>query len=539
MKNIVLCSDGTGNKGGEGAPTNVYLLYHAVKLRDTERRQFAFYNNGVGTSSNKLIRAITGAFGIGLQADVADLYEYLGRHYAPGDNIFAFGFSRGAATVRAFAGMVEHCGLLRYNWSGAEHEYFDEDVFQDLLRKAMKAYKRRNKSDNNACLTEFEGAVSDSSFVLDRDAKIEILGIWDTVSALGWPQDWSAAVDGFFRLLERVTDAIAPHSFYNYEPNHVVKNVYHALAIDDERKTFHPKVWDETKAGPEDGLQHIEQVWFCGSHSNVGGSYERAGLAYVALDWMMEKAQLHKLELEESATADATDKANPYGKMTDSRDGLAIYYRYAVRDIAALTKGLLKHQPVKIHDSVVARIKRNSAGYAPTSLPFEVEVVKTRAEDTSLVVADREPSKAIQTAISKETHRANAAAIKSTTNWRSTLYTVLAESTFVVVLAALWFWNFPPFLDVTMAPPSMLHQHIAEVLFYVLPDMMTGLIIVSVLTYPWAFWGFCLFLFLFWVARRRALTNTRKACSNARNALLDSCFPPDAVSEASSDGPGS
>ena len=114
-KNIVLCSDGTGNKGGSGPDTNVFKIYNAVRINDIpadDRMQIVFYDNGVGTSKLSFLKALGGGLGLGFRHNVRDLYEFLGRNYADGDHVYIFGFSRGAATVRAFAGMLECCGLV-------------------------------------------------------------------------------------------------------------------------------------------------------------------------------------------------------------------------------------------------------------------------------------------------------------------------------------------------------------------------------------------------------------------------------------------
>ena len=124
-KNIVLCSDGTGNKGGSGNDTNVYKLYQAVDIHDSKQPQVTFYENGVGTNvdgealkQNKFWRALSGAFGFGFEQHVRDLYEYLAMNYQPGDRIYLCGFSRGASIVRAFAGMLHSCGLLNIHEIG-------------------------------------------------------------------------------------------------------------------------------------------------------------------------------------------------------------------------------------------------------------------------------------------------------------------------------------------------------------------------------------------------------------------------------------
>ena len=113
-KNIILCADGTGNKGGYTPDSNVYKIYNGIDIHDDGNKQIIFYDNGVGTAKNKYWRAASGAFGFGFGHNVRDLYEFLVKNYDPDDRVYLFGFSRGAATVRAFSGFVAACGLIRY-----------------------------------------------------------------------------------------------------------------------------------------------------------------------------------------------------------------------------------------------------------------------------------------------------------------------------------------------------------------------------------------------------------------------------------------
>ena len=357
-RNIVLFSDGTGNKGGTGSETNVFKLYNDVKGGKNNREQFVYYDNGVGTSTQAAFRAIGGATGLGFRRNVRDLYEFAARHYRSGADIYGFGFSRGAATMRAFAGMVHHCGLVQKHFKDVDGEEteLEEDDFQDRVDSAMATYKRRKEGDEP-----------------ERGARIkvdiEFLGLWDSVAALGFPQlPW----------LDSCINSIRRHKFYDYAPSGTVKHVFHAVAIDDERRTFWPLIWDEEKFKGT----YIEQVWFSGVHSNVGGGYPRSGLANVTLKWMIERIKGHAYSLDEddrglilnSEAVDAVrDKANPHGKLYDSRGGLALFYRFQPRPIERLCAGDNKpHRgPAKklIHDSVFDRMEHRTAGYAPGRLP--------------------------------------------------------------------------------------------------------------------------------------------------------------------------
>ena len=138
-KNIVLCSDGTGNQGGFGKDSNVFKLYQAVSLHTGKPNQIKFYDNGVGTQTNKYISAVSGAFGFGFQQNVRDLYEFLVRTYEPGDNIYLFGFSRGAATVRSFASMLHYCGLL--NRKDENGDWKSAERIQKLIDQAIECYR--------------------------------------------------------------------------------------------------------------------------------------------------------------------------------------------------------------------------------------------------------------------------------------------------------------------------------------------------------------------------------------------------------------
>jgi uncharacterized protein (DUF2235 family) len=410
-KNIILCSDGTGNRGGETPDTNVYKIYNAIKInkklkeekeegnKKKPSKQITFYDNGVGTSKSTLIKALGEGFGVGFRENVRDLYEFLGRHYEEGDDIYIFGFSRGAATVRAFAGLVEHCGLV------SKKIYEDsEDKFQEEIDQAIKAYQKgKLKRDKDGIVEEknFKKAEEFKKriFVKEehdiyKNLKIEFMGIWDTVSSLGAPQ---------IRELDYIIDIFIPHKFYDLEPENCVKHVYHAIAVDDERRTFWPLVWNEKSFygeddnGAEDNNAEdkrkgkiIEQVWFPGMHSNVGGGYHRQELANVTLDWMIARLEQHReiapnggIDFKSDIENDANADADPFGKLHNSRDGLAIFYRYNPRPIEKLCKDRLSQLnsskgKVKIHDSVIRRMKMEIANYAPGQLPNAFDVVATR-----------------------------------------------------------------------------------------------------------------------------------------------------------------
>ncbi len=259
-KNIILFADGTGNKGGYTPSSNVYKMYNAIDLHDSPRDQITFYDDGVGTQKNKYLRGFSGALGFGFRTNVCDLYEFLARNYEEGDRVYLIGFSRGAATVRAFAGFIATCGLVKGLLEGPDgrKQRLDRKILQERVKEAFNAYiklqnvKRQTKEDN--FLVKQEEYVKEQ---IDEGKShgiipIKFLGVWDTVSSLGFPQKWditslgTLVLDAFFVTLDRLSEFwIFRHRFYNYGLTDNIEYACQALAIDDERTSFWPMVWNE------------------------------------------------------------------------------------------------------------------------------------------------------------------------------------------------------------------------------------------------------------------------------------------------------
>ena len=524
-KNIVLCSDGTGNKGGYGADSNVFKLYLAVDIHQSTPRQITYYDNGIGTSSNKYWRAFTGAFGFGCEANVCDLYEELARNYDFGDRIYVFGFSRGAATVRAFTGFIKTCGLLsRVDDNGNPKS---EALFQQQLAEAIEAYKDKSSA------TEFKAkhAIKNATYAPDGDLKITFIGVWDTVSALGFPQDWSVTLDWLFKWLDKASDKIFPHRFYNYNITDNIEYGCQALAIDDARKTFKPRVWIEGSRDPTSGKwvwrdpASVEQVWFAGAHSNVGGGYPRSGLSDVALAWMMERAKHHGLNFIKDAQEAAVAAANVQGKLYDSREGFGVYYRYQPRIIEKLCKyyddGSREGKnkligPIKIHESVLKRVKRGTARYAPGFLPAAFDVVETPVSSSPKPVAlDAE-----------DWSRCHAEADKWVKR-RQYLYHAFVETTFVLLLFSIIFWVSPPASveahlanccgEVTGACPL---AGVASLLLYILPSMFENFIVYITCVHPFIFVLMIAVLVTMFLLRKKFLNGLTNALEESRKVLI-------------------
>ncbi len=373
-RNIVLLSDGTGNAAGKLFKTNVWRTYQALDLSSTH--QIAYYDDGVGTSSVKPVAILGGAFGWGLKRNVLALYTFLCRNYQPAtedrraDQIYGFGFSRGAFTMRVLVKFVLSKGLIT-NFNSND----------DLHRKALWLY-RAFRSDNN---TRFRVEVParaardlllwpfrpDPSEVVQVPG-IRFLGLWDTVDAYGLPVE---------ELKKGIDRYLWPLALEDRALDDRIEKACHALAIDDKRTTFHPLLWDESDrdahpARDRTGAERLTQVWFTGAHANVGGGYPDDGLSYVPLRWMIRQAQAHGLAFNPIAVEEIAAGFAPFGKLYNSRAGLGAYYRYGPRrlDPPRDKQGACIPHP-KIHETVLWRMAAGTDAYAPLSLPNDLRIV--------------------------------------------------------------------------------------------------------------------------------------------------------------------
>ncbi|QJW88745.1 DUF2235 domain-containing protein [Spirosoma taeanense] len=248
-KNIVICCDGTWNSATDeefGMPTatNVRLLFQACQTAaESDDKQVTWYQSGIGALGGNSRRAFEGATGTGMGANIRRGYLAIARYYEPGDHIFLFGFSRGAFTARSIAGMIRQVGLV------------DPDA--KVVEKAYRFYES-NKYLHNDPKTHYDYP----KFKPGRapgQVRIHFIGVWDTVGSLGFSfWGWSFNLR-FFR-----------NGFHELSPNSITDNVYHALAMDEIRTSFMPSLWELPQSG-EHRPECVEQAWFRGVHSDVGG----------------------------------------------------------------------------------------------------------------------------------------------------------------------------------------------------------------------------------------------------------------------------
>jgi len=364
-KNIALFSDGTGNSSAKFIRTNVWRVYEALDLSGPD--QIAYYDDGVGTASFMPLAVLGGALGFGLKRNVKQLYAFLSRNYEPGDRIFAFGFSRGAFTIRVLVDLVFDQGLAR------------DANETDLLRSVDTnwwAYRKGARTRIGEKIRRRAPKRVSTKKATTEEVKFAFLGLWDTVDAYGLPVDeLTRAWDHYFWPLS-MNDRIASAA---------IEKAYHALSIDDERNTFHPVLWTEEKESQNATSTHLDeerisQVWFAGVHANVGGGYAEDSLAHVPLYWIVREAARRGLRFQGNAVTRILAQMSPNGPIFDSRKGLGGYYRYKPRRIAELIEDAFNQVSIprpKIHETVIERLRLGSDRYAPIILPARYAVVKS------------------------------------------------------------------------------------------------------------------------------------------------------------------
>lgn len=361
-KNIVICCDGTSNEFRD-RKSNVIKLYKTL-ICDPE--QIAYYHPGVGTlgAKNALshigkwwTRIIGLAFGYGVSDNIADAYEFLMRNFQPGDKVYLFGFSRGAYTVRALCGMLHVVGLLR-------------DGNEGLIPYAIRMLKSRK--------IDF-GIAFDFKKTFCRECKPHFVGVWDTVSSLGWIYN---AVRFPFTQATRNPD---------------LNIVRHAVSIDERRAFFRANLFGQAHNDDQDVLE----VLFAGVHSDVGGSYPEpmCQLSQIALRWMLGEAEAAGLRINQQRKAEILGGKSPYVEpdalTATHHESLHGFWWIAevwpkivsVQNDAGEWKkrirvNLARHRKFPpnplVHESVEQRLKGSLYPYHPKNLPRERQIVHDR-----------------------------------------------------------------------------------------------------------------------------------------------------------------
>lgn len=305
MKRLVFCFDGSWNRLNADCPTNVVLIAESVRPTAKDGTvQIVFYDEGVGTG--KLDKLRGGMFGVGLLTNLREAYRFLIFNYEPGDEIFIFGFSRGAFTARSFAGFIRHVGILDINSASK-------------IDRALSLYEAAmgKDGDDHPRTMQFRASYSSKVCVSDHDEQwrcenldgykagsapvlmIKYVGVWDTVGALGIPN-----VLPFAEWLNR------RRGFHDVKLTSKVHSARHALAIDERRKLFRPTTWNNVaELNARCGADHYDseapyqQRWFPGVHGAVGGGGKDRKLSDQALSWILSGARRSGLEINSGVTS--------------------------------------------------------------------------------------------------------------------------------------------------------------------------------------------------------------------------------------------
>lgn len=275
-KKIILCADGTWNTphGPSELPedTNVRKLF---LLLNDDATQLKYYDSGVGTNGSAFEHFFGGTMGQGLFQKVQDGYSFLSYVWDPGDEIFIFGFSRGAYTARSLAGMVALFGVPTRN------------LDNQTVQKIFACYRITDHKQREAA----KAPLVDAYGLTPVD--VRMVGVWDTVGALGIPGHLFTDFDQ------------ANYGFLDTTLSPCVKNAYHAISIDERRSQFLPTLWTNADGSPRDNDAQLQQVWFPGVHCDVGGSYTECQLSNITLRWMIDNARACGLAFDEAALTQA------------------------------------------------------------------------------------------------------------------------------------------------------------------------------------------------------------------------------------------
>jgi uncharacterized protein (DUF2235 family) len=295
---------------------------------------------------------VGGITGKGISSNILQAYQFISNNFERGDHIYLFGFSRGAYTARSLSGFIRYFGILRKQ-------------FQDELPRIYGRYQRTLRSDLREVANGYREKIDIDLQDREREViPIHFLGVWDTVGALGVPSHFAQLL-----LKERI-------GFHDTDLAPNVDFAYHALAIHEYRESFRPTLWTGQSPG-----QTVEQVWFPGAHSDVGGGLEEQGLSNAALQWMARRAAATGLEMNMQVLACADLQPNLLTAVNESRRGFFKAFKEYERPIGPQYLDDYKTQSLNEfrHASVMDRLQQLPATVFGSRLRHQIEVDKRSA----------------------------------------------------------------------------------------------------------------------------------------------------------------
>ncbi|MDX1641040.1 MAG: DUF2235 domain-containing protein [Balneolaceae bacterium] len=334
---LIVLYDGTWNDPQD--QTNVYRIARQLHDYDGDVRQTFFYDPGVGTSKWTKFRG--GTFGYGLSENLLQGYEWLAKRYREEDEIWIFGFSRGAYTARSLVGLIRKCGLLHI-------------VTPSLLARAEEIYRNKDLHPDSETCENFKTLYS-------RRPRIHFIGVWDTVGALGIPGTVLSEKDKY--------------SWHDTELSSIVDRAYHAVALDEFRSAYNVSLWTSDDGNMKPKNLDVQQRWFIGAHANVGGGYGTDPLADLSLKWMLDNAEKAGLKFEPFEVNPKAWKTNPVNSFKEFMNGMYAWWKKIWRKGDGrfhrnFSKGI-KDRPavnVSVDDSVWKRWTHPGFKYRPPTL---------------------------------------------------------------------------------------------------------------------------------------------------------------------------
>lgn len=313
MKRLVVCCDGTWKAENSSTVSNIVKIAQTVRMEapgpnGSSIRQQVIYVSGPGARGFTADRLIGGAFGLGLEANLSAAYWQLAVNWEPDDEIFVFGFSRGAYTARSLVGLIDRIGIMSPTSMIGGHYPTALRMYRRLGGTRASNWKRPPTEHEWA---EFREAHS-------RMAPVHFLGVFDTVGALGVPgiTSWR-------------------HSFHNVRLSESVLCARQALALDERRRNFEPCLWQvpvplrikHRRIKRRDHRARVKQVWFAGVHSDIGGGYRQCGLSDATFRWMAAEAQAEGLVFDDALIACLTGRCASIDEHSMLHDSLGPGYR--------------------------------------------------------------------------------------------------------------------------------------------------------------------------------------------------------------------
>ena len=316
-KRLILCEDGTWLNADSGSlsgsiaiPSNVTRISRAIKsISDDGIPQVVYYHYGVGGSGGPFgsLNRLAGISGGGLNEIIREGYQFLSTNYTPGDELFLFGFSRGAFTARSIAGLIDEIGVLTRDGLP-----FLAEIFRDVRHAHDPKYVPKHPDipfpDKPSAQDPEYRAELRRRGLTRLDIPIKVVGVWDTVGSLGVPKL------GWLERIGLQSTRMKDLAWYDTALSNCVDYAFHALSLDERRFSFPPTLWEKL----EGNTSTLRQVWFPGAHSNIGGGYNDQQIATITLAWMVAQC-MPFLDFDLDYVRDQWDESEHYYEKHNQR----------------------------------------------------------------------------------------------------------------------------------------------------------------------------------------------------------------------------